>query len=62
MWALSDTGEICHVSAHKGDMRVHRSLPDSYTAYRVNPFRRVGIFPSSEAAMAAFEENHENNR
>lgn len=55
-FVMNDAGEAMHVSAHKGDYRVHRSLSDSYTAYRVNPFRRVGIFQTSQAAMQACEE------
>jgi hypothetical protein len=44
-----------HISASKGDCRVHRDGDHAYTAYLANPFVSVGVFPSSSVAMKECE-------
>lgn len=37
-----------------GDYHIHRSL-EMYTAYRVNPFKRFGVFKTAEEAKTVCE-------
>ncbi len=47
-------GVKVHASAHAGNCRVHRS-DSEYVAYRLNPYRYVGKFPSANEAMESFK-------
>ena len=50
-WLLKSTDNGSHMMASKGSMRVHKSL-DRYTAYLVEPFKRLGMFDTAKEAMS----------
>jgi len=49
-WILQYTDNGSHKWAAKGRLRVHKSM-DRYTAYTVEPFKRLGMYDTATEAM-----------